>query len=313
MLAPPGWPQEREDRPPRPQRAARRSAQSPPDRVDRPKTERPPDGREGRGTRPLAAELPIRPGPEDAGPLRPGEEEELFVFAQRALPADMVNAMRRLRSRDPDGFRRVMEMRAPRLRFLRRLFEINPQLARDIVDHAANMNAIRRAREFLRARPDDPGRRRRAVNVIRERCAASVRLEARILAERARMLETSRDGDAERALQRLLAPEADLAAEPPEIREAVQALRDAVSAADQRTARARLKELLATRIDQEIQELRRREQRLRAGAAAEVDRRVARALSSLVPSARPAPDDVLRDDADGDEDPPPNPPHSPPP
>lgn len=291
----------------------RRLSPAAPEQEGRPDRDRYRDaGGSLRGRR-LAGDLPIRPGAEDAGPLRPGEEEELFVFAQRVFPADMVNAMHRLKARDPEEFRRVMELRAKQLRFVRRLFQVNPQLAQDLVDHAANMHAIRRAREFLRTRPEAPGRRQRAIRVIRERCETSVRLEVRILAERARMLEAARDEEAERAVQRLSAPDAELVAEPPEIREAVQALHNATEARELWQARTHLKVLLTARIDQEIQELRERGRRLRADGAAEVDRRVARALAGLAPLRRPPSEGTLPGESERDTPPSPEPSPRPPP
>jgi hypothetical protein len=288
-----GWSQDGEDRPPRP---PRRPAAGAAGQGNQPERDRFWDESTRLGARRWAGELPIRPGPADEGPLRPGEEEELFNFAQRAFPIQMVSAMRRLKVRNPEEFRRVMELRAPHLRFLRRLFRVNPQLARDVLDHAATMNAIRRAREFLRAGPEAPGRQQRAIQLIRERCAASVRLEARILAERARMLEAAREEEIRLAVERLSAPDAELAAEPPEIREAVQALHGAADARTLAEARARLEELLTARLDQEIQELRQREQRLRAQGAAEVDRRIARVLAGLAPFRRPPPEEGVIED-----------------
>lgn len=269
--------QGRQDGPPRGQR----------DRANRPDQDRPERGHGdrpprdlGRGLGPFPLGLPLPPSPEDEGPLRPGEVEELLEFARQKMP-DMYRVMKRMRDRNPAEFDQRFEPRAPRVRFLKRIFERNPRLGNLIARHALNQKDIIEARNRLVRRPKAPPDRP-AVQYIRAHVANSVRGEVEIFRELAQMLADNREGEIDRWVERMLAPDFDPLAQPPRFRDLLDDIRAAND--DARPAlEARLREQVAQRIDEVIHGLRRRADRMSANEREEVDERLRRILEGGPP------------------------------
>lgn len=246
------------------------------DRANRPEPppDRPPRDFD-RGPGPFPLGLPLPPSPEDEGPLRPGEVEELLEFARQKMP-DMHQIMKRMRDRNPVEFDARFAPRAPRLRFLKRIFDRHPRLGELIAEHARNQKEIIEARNRVRRRGNAP-LDRPAVQYIRGRVANSVRAEGEIFREMAQMIADNREAEIDRWVERMLAPDFDALAQPPRFRE----LLDEIHAADDEARpalEAALRDRVTERIDEVIGGLRRRAERLSADERQEVDHRVKRIL-----------------------------------
>jgi hypothetical protein len=213
---------------------------------------------------------PLRPLPEDLGPLRPGEEEELLEFARTHLRRQF-QMLRRLRTRNPARFQERFERVLPRLRQLRRLFDENPTLARYIVRHVENLEAIKARLRHWRARPEE---REGVRGQVRARVAENLRLERLILEERLSELQDRRDRLVDRELDRLLYPKTDLAPEPERLRALVERYDSAVGDDEREQILDDIREMIGERLDHEVKRLQHRLREMRENRTAEVDQRV---------------------------------------
>ncbi|GAG33379.1 unnamed protein product, partial [marine sediment metagenome] len=73
----------------------------------------------------------FRPLPSDQGPLSADEQQQLIDFIRQHAPK-MHSSLTRLQQKDPAGFERRLQKAAPLLRRLRRIFERDAQLGRNI-------------------------------------------------------------------------------------------------------------------------------------------------------------------------------------
>lgn len=221
--------------------------------------------------------------PEDRGPLRPGEGEELLEFAREHAPR-IHAALEQLREQGPEDFARKLSEYAPRLRHLKRIFEYSPRLGRLIRAHADGMFRMQRLRRALEHAPPGSALRGQLEQELRARLAESVALELEVLEVLAGELEERRDQRVAERVAALLAPDADLTAEPEAVRGLVAACHAAADGAERDAQRTRLMQAATRQVDAELDALRERIRQMRGAAAEEVDRRLERMLSGGPPS-----------------------------
>jgi hypothetical protein len=248
--------------------------------------------RERRGPRRLEelGQHLFRPSPEDQGPLRPGEEDELLAFAQEHAPW-LYGVMSTLKQRNPQRLRERLSEFAPRLRHLRRVYAESPRLGAIVQAYAANLFEVQRGVRALRQAPADSASHASDRQELRKLVAENVRLESDALDALAAEVEDHR---AERVADRmsyLLGDDADLAAEPERLRELVAAVRAAGDDAERKRARNQLREAVGHEVALEIRALRERSARRRQDVTVEVDRRMQRLLAErgaeTQPTSRP--------------------------
>ncbi len=218
---------------------------------------------------------PFRPTREDFGPLREGEEQELMAFAEEKLP-NLHAALAPLRERDPRRFAQRMHEGVPRLRHMQRLFRESPALAEKIVAHSSELFQLQRTRGRLR-------HAQRAGNVPDEVAAlqATLRdgmkrvhaLEIEALELLTTQFETGHERWEQRILDHLASPRANLDDEPIALREAIEAYRVAPPP-ERAAANPRLRELLRSRMEEGLGDVRGRLRKLRESGESEIDDRV---------------------------------------
>lgn len=221
----------------------------------------------------------FEPAPEDRGPLRPGEEEELRQFLKEKLPR-LARALRMIEERQPGIVSRGFPRLVPRLRHLRRIYEQNAPLAQLIEQHAASMFRVEMLRRAWTLADGDA--RDVLERQIRECLAEKIKVEYSALELWADSLEADRDQRVARRLARLTEPGADLASEPPFVRQKVQEWAAATDETKRQQLHGELAETVEQQLDHQLNAIRRRANELRTNAAQEVDRRLERLL------ARPA-------------------------
>jgi len=217
----------------------------------------------------------LRPSPEDQGPLRPGEEDELLAFAREHMPR-FYQLMDGARQRAPERFRERLAEHAPRLRHLKRVFEYSPRVGRSIQAHAENLLKIHRAARMLRTAAPESPERARALQSIRSLVAENVRLEADALEALADGLEARRDARVEERVAYLTGDQADLSAEPEKLRLLVAAVQSAPPGSERDAAREKLRGAVAAQLDEELATLRQRATDMQTSADQEVDERMQR-------------------------------------
>lgn len=222
----------------------------------------------------------FRPSPEDRGPLREGEAEELLAFVEEHMP-QFHSVMQHLRERDPRRFEEKLAEHAPRLRHLRRIFERSPQIGRIIKAHAENGFQLRRDMRALRRARDDSALHERALQAVRERLAKGLDLEIKALETLADELEENLAERVEARVTYLLSEAADLASQPEKLRELVDAVQAEEAGAPRDEALAKLRGAVTRQIRSEIKALRERCGEMRAGSPEEVDRRLAHLVEML--------------------------------
>lgn len=221
----------------------------------------------------------------DHAPLTDDEAAELEEFAVSTLPP-LARLLRATRDREPQELRRRLERIAPQLRFLRRMTEADPRMGQMLVQHFRNNFLFQRAQNRW-AQADVPDvQRRRIEDEVRRKAAENLRLEMRILDERARVLETQREELIGQRIASLSAPGADLTPERPEVRAAVEELRAATTDEDRALAEALLHERIDFQIQDEIDTCLRRMRYVQANGEQIVERRVQRILT-VPPAERP--------------------------
>lgn len=233
--------------------------------------------------------------PEDQGPLRPGEEEQLLAFAQEHMPR-FYELMQSLRQRNPERCRAKLSDNAPRLRHLRRVYERNPRIGAIIQEHAENLLRVRHDLRAVRSEPPDSSLYATAVQAARGRVADNVRLEIEVLQALAAELDQQRDERVEQRTAYLVGDGADLADAPPKLRELIAAFHAATGQTERDEAQKLVKEAAAQQLEAELKGLQQRIQNMQDNAAGEVDQRMERLLAGLKDDAnepagrRPHPD-----------------------
>ncbi len=227
----------------------------------------------------------FRPAPEDQGPLKPGEEDELIAFAKEHAPR-IYRALDWLRERSPEKVRQKLAENAPRLRHLRRLYERSPQLGRIVETYAENLFEVQRGAGALQRTAAGSADYEHDVQRLRELVSENVRLESDALEALAGELEANRDQRIENRMRYLLSDEADPIREPEKLRDLVARYRDAADDAQRSALRDLLRDAVTQQVADEIQGLRERAARMKGKAAEEVDRRMERLLEP-----RPGPGD----------------------
>lgn len=237
---------------------------------------------EGRGMRwggPLAghdvAKRLFRLAPTDRGPLREGEAEELLEFTERCIPR-LHAALLSLRENDPEQFRRTLEEHAPRLRQMKRVYELSPELGDLIREHTKNEFHLRRVAHRLQRIGTDSWRSNRFQRRARELIADNARLEIKTLQTVVTKLEEHRDERIAARVDYVLEQDTDLSEYPARLQE----LRDAYQSAEDDELRTRIRDHLTTlagqQIDRELDEYRTRIKTMRADLSDEIETRVKR-------------------------------------
>jgi hypothetical protein len=237
---------------------------------------RPPSHREQRGGGWLGR-LPgaplFNPLPEDQGPLTAEEQQELLGFVGQHVPR-LHESLERLRSTDPAAFQERLEKAAPHLRRLRRIFERDPDLGQRVIQHSEQVQRLRRARRAWLESEQDPRARSGIEDVMRRTLAENIEIETAVLEDQVRELDLRRDARIAAEYERLTSADADLAGEPPEVRELVRRLHEARLKGELEWLEDELWMVCAARMDREVKALRDRVEGMRASAAEEVDRRM---------------------------------------
>lgn len=220
----------------------------------------------------------FRIGPEDQGPLQPGEAEELLEFAREHAPR-LHRAMTALRERSPERFAERMATHAPRLRHLRRVCARNPRLGEIIQGYAENLIEIERGARALRKTPADSPTYERDLQALRDLVADNLRRESDALEALADHLDAQRAARVAERIAQLTSAGADLSTEPEKVRELVAAYLAATGDAERDAAREKLEAAVTHQLTTESAALRERAARQREHAPEEVDRRVEHALA----------------------------------
>ena len=217
----------------------------------------------------------FHPAPEDFGPIRPNEHEELREFAREQMPR-MYRILERLEHRRPQAFRKNLPKLLPQLRHLRRLHEHNPDMAILVGRHAENLFHTQMLRRAWEHASDD--KRAHIEQQLRRHVADNITVRTDALLLWADQLETARETHLAERLALLTQEEVDLAEEAPEVREQVRVFWSLDSEARRREARDNLAASLATQLDREIAGMRKRARAMKAAAEQDVDRQVQRIL-----------------------------------
>lgn len=223
----------------------------------------------------IRALIAFRPAPEDYGPLREGEKEELLRFARRHVPS-VYNLLSDIRDKNPRAFSRHLQEAVPRLRALRRVFKLNARLGQMIVQHAENDMAIRLGgRVWPNATPEQ---REIIERKWRKRLASNAQLEARAAEQRLAQMEKDRDDLIAADMAALLAAEDNLPGETPAVRRLVAAIHNSEDDKTRQAHKDRLRNLLAEQFDQDVAAGRERLAEFRKNMKDEVDRRLQRTI-----------------------------------
>lgn len=242
----------------------------------------------------ISQDNPFRPSPQDIGPLEPGEEEDLLGFARARLP-DIFGALSEIRSRNPEMFRNRMRDMLPRLRMLRRTFGENPQRAEWIVQYIQNTEKMQRMRRVWSQNKSNASAQQRARAEAQRLMAENMRIESRVMDDRAAELKHDRESLAEGEIDRLLSSDADMSAEPPVVAKMVGEIAAAENERQRAGLRDVLREMLLEKIDDRVDGLSHRAAAFRERAPAEIDARLDRLFSDTpdpqAPFATPPTDD----------------------
>ncbi|MBK8913381.1 MAG: hypothetical protein IPM64_02065 [Phycisphaerales bacterium] len=246
------------------------------------------EGAAERGVLSMLRGWPMQPGPEDEGPLRDGEEADLLDFTRQTLPA-LHAVLAEEQARDGAQFSQRFAHMAPRLRFLRRISAAHPDAGRVLIAHAQQQFRIERARRMLTrafaARMPPSFNRDRVEEELRTALVESVATEARVLRMQADALERERERLIEERLLAALDPAADPATHPAPVRTLISEIHAAQESPTDASAQhaaeltARLRDMVAQRIDRDITSRRERSADQEARSAEIVDERFAAVLA----------------------------------
>lgn len=217
----------------------------------------------------------FRPSEEDRRPLEPGEAERLADFAEQHFP-HMHGLLERIRSEDPEKFRKQIQRFAPWLRFLIRLKEEDPPLALILIERANNEHRLWQYRSRWR----DAGKeaRRRIRLEARVWIEKNLRLDEKTMSLRIEKLTDSREAMIDERFAKLTSENAEIATEPAELRELVDVFKAAPE--DQRPQiEAEIRAEIAAEIDDELGAIRQRLDQREQNRAEDVDRRTRRLFS----------------------------------
>lgn len=221
--------------------------------------------------------------PEDFGPLKEGEEDELRTYVNDNFPR-LARVLRGIESADPNMFEHAMRRLVPKLRQLRRIHAENKTLADLVERYVVNAFTLRKLRWAVMRQDGD---REELERSVREAVAESVALELEALELWANTLEQARDERIDENLQRLLRDEPDddmpPIEEPPEIRELVVAVKELPAGKARVAKKAELREKIATEFDRRLKALRGRIETMREDSARSVDERVERMMTPPPP------------------------------
>jgi hypothetical protein len=224
----------------------------------------------------------FRVGPEDQGPLRAGEADELLEFARDHLPR-VHAALDALRRRNPERFAKKLGEHAPRLRHLRRVYQLSPRLGAIIQGYAENLVDIDRGAGALRSAADDSADRQQQLERLRALVAENVHLECEGLEVLASQLEQRRKERTSNRLALLTGDELDPAELPPRVRMLVKAYRAAETEQDRAVLREKLRAAAARHAELEVAALREKAEQMRRRAEVETDTRIERLLQPAPP------------------------------
>jgi hypothetical protein len=214
----------------------------------------------------------LNPDELDRRPLEDGEAPRLMEFA-RGRFAEVHQRLEQTERRNPEEFRQQLQRFAPRLRFLKRLEQEHPRLARIMMQRIGNEQRIQRYRRAWDNAP--PETRRRILREARERIAENLRLESDVLRLQAERVRESREQRVERWFQHLVKPGSDLAHEPPAVRELVEGIH-AAPADSRATLEGELRDYVGAELDDELAAIEERLRRRDEMRAEEVDMRLRR-------------------------------------
>jgi len=215
----------------------------------------------------------FEPSPEDYGPPRPGELQELRQFVRAQLP-ELDRTLQRLESRGPRAYERGLHRLLPHLRHLRRLHSEDPRLASLVSRHAQNLFQVERLRRaWHRA---DRAVRADVEDELRSRVADNLRVEIEALRAWADRLAQGRDQRLQARLETVTAPDADLSVEPPRVRELVRALSTAADETERQRLCTLLIRTLGEQLDRRIASLRNKATEMENNLEREVDRQLER-------------------------------------
>lgn len=230
----------------------------------------------------------LRPSPDDRRPPSHAEVLNMMKFVEDEIPP-LHQLLTRLQTRNPSEFDRSIRRMAPMLRQLQRIFRRSPDVGKIIVEHATNQQRIQRAARQWHERRDDRLARERLEIQIRRRILANLRLERRVIEVRVAQLVAARATRAATMATRLLRPDADIVAEPPEIRAVVEAWQATDVPAQRAWLQDTLAGLLLVRIDAEAAALRERLESMGPPKAEQVDAGFQQAVAEADPD-RAAPE-----------------------
>ncbi len=208
----------------------------------------------------------------DHRPLEEGEPAEMMAFASGVFP-EIHQRLEQMERRDPEEFRRQLQRFAPRLRLIQRLQREHPRLARIMLARIENEQRIQRYRRAWDNAP--PETRRRILREARERVAENMRLESEVLRLQIERVRETRERRVERWFEHLIKPGADLAEEPPSVRELVEEIH-AASHEDRPALEGELRGYITAELDDELAAVEARLQHRDERRAEEVDQRLRR-------------------------------------
>lgn len=183
----------------------------------------------------------------DAEPLAEGEEDELRQFIEDHVPAAMQRRLSFIRRRNPDAFR---QRAVPRLRQLKRVFEMDPELGGQMIEHMKNNEQLGQLRRQYQSEPEE---RERIRERIRALISENYQIETTVLAGRVQQMRDQRKAKVAELLALYEDPETNVSGSPAPVRDAIDAWRSASTDRDRRKLGKRLKELAQSRIDREIE------------------------------------------------------------
>lgn len=229
---------------------------------------------------------PLVPAPEDRGPPREGEAAELLAFARENLPR-LATLLDRLAVHNPHEFRSHLPRLVPRLRQMKRIYEMDADMGQLVAEHAAGHFQLQMYRRAWRS----AGEARRALleRTVRTVLATQVRVEAAVMEKWSDILAARPDEWRHKRLEALLDHDPPPAPLPPRIRILLHEYRSTADAARKEEIRARLEEAMRVRFERRIQMMRQRANDLRTNATAEVDIRLEHFLRGDHPPPPPGP------------------------
>lgn len=216
----------------------------------------------------------FRPLPADLRPAAPGEVDDLLNLAVQKVPRFGLR-LREAQRKRPMLFQRRFEREfMPLLRQLKRIYDQDDTLGDLYRNHWQLSYDLRQLRDRMGDAPAD--QRERLEGEARKLFAAMIKIETDVAGRELEKRETNADAVADGLMTDVLSPDYDALAEPPPIREAIRAVREAKSDADRDAARRELRARVRRAVQMEIGWLRDLRDRLKDRGPDEVDMRIER-------------------------------------